>query len=925
MRTIHLEPQVYEEPFCADFTSEVAVRGFERDVRTYRAYTEPFSILPFDSRVDCTYRVSTHSGSSYLVDLVDGSGEHDTCTCPDFLGNELDCCKHVEVVRRFVSDHRLRSRARRHLGDVPDLPVLGVSSTPYLRLLPLGPWSNEQLQLHRDLLNPRIRELDRAVLGTGRLSDGIRVVRAALPAFQRIQASHDLATWRKSAKRAVAAKRIDPDVLRFPLFPYQRQGVLHLVQSGRALLADDMGLGKTVQALAACEVLRRRRQAATILVVTAASLKHQWALEIKKYTGETAAVVGGGASERRRALESGAAYTVINYELTWRELTLVQGLEPHILILDEAQRAKNFRTKTASTLRALSSRFLFILTGTPIENRLDDLYSLLQLIDPNILGPLWRFNLDFHDQNERGKITGYKNLSALRARVGPVLLRRKKEEVLLQLPERLEQTRYTPLTVEQAELEESYRSGAAQLLAIAERRPLTRQQQERLLACLLKARQACNAAELCDPKRKVKHSPKLDELEALVEEIVATGDAKVLVFSEWVGMLKLAQVRLEKMGVGYEMLHGSIPTDKRPALLQRFHDDPNARVLLSTDAGGVGLNLQVASYVIHLDLPWNPARLDQRTARAHRLGQTRGVVVTYLCAEQGIERGIEGTLAQKRKVRSAALDADSTEEALEAPSFSVFLRQLRDVLAAMGQAHHPDQDDGGELPLLVEDATLDPEVALLLQGMEGKIAEDGEGMLLPEGDPHVSAISTTETTSSGASANASGAMGATGATRVEPEVVSAAPLATRAPTGPESAARKRLRLARLVVGGGFFGDALRAAYEGLAVAVAALGGSVSTSTTDNHAALVALIYRELLPSGKLPSEAHTALARLHDLTTLERSGVAVDAALAEAAVVEAEGWILRLEAQGEVSSLSASTAGEGSASFAESAAGGALL
>src|SRR5262249_35519699 len=163
-------------------------------------------------------------------------------------------------------------------------------------------------------------------------------------------------------------------------------------------------------------------------------------------------------------------------------------------------------------------------------------------------------------------------------------------------------------------------------------RPLSPDEQKRLMAMLLKARQACDAAELCD-RDGGGSSPKLEELEQIVSDIVEQGGEKILIFSEWTEMLRLAARRLDRLGVGHRLLHGGVPTAKRGALLDEFRQDPNIRVLLSTDAGGVGLNLQVASYVIHLDLPWNPGRLDQRTARAHRLGQTRGVSAIYLCAE----------------------------------------------------------------------------------------------------------------------------------------------------------------------------------------------------------------------------------------------------------------------------------------------------
>ncbi|MCU0684591.1 MAG: DEAD/DEAH box helicase, partial [Polyangiaceae bacterium] len=688
---VRLRPRESELPRCENYGDEHEVRRFERAMRAHRAYTEAFEIEALEGRVDGAYRVCGESGVAYHVDIVDGGGQHDTCTCPDFLTNDLGTCKHAEAVRRAIAARRAWRALYARLPAEPLQPTVGVRFVEAGRPAPalLGPFSSRALARARASFSldasGRV-DPGAGVLRPGRSDDLLRVAYAAPLALDRWQRDRALRQRRVAVEAALKRGRLGVDVLKGALFPYQRDGVAHLVAAGRALLADDMGLGKTVQAIAACEVLRARGEAARVLIVAPTSLKHQWASEIERHAGEQAVIVGGGGHARAEAFRSDAPYKILNYELTWRELSRLQGLDADVLVLDEAQRAKNFRTKTATTLRAIPSRFLFVLTGTPVENRLDDLYSLLQLIDPSLLGPLWRFNHEFHEQNERGKIVGYKNLAKLRERSAPYVLRRRKEAVLDQLPPLTEQYRYVPLDPRQIELEEGLRSDAGKVLAIAERRPLSKEEYERLMKLLLKARQACNALELADPARGERASPKLDEFEAFVAEIVTQGSAKLLVFSEWVGMLRLASERLVAQRVGHLLFHGGVPAEKRGALLDRFRADPDLRVLLCSDAGGVGLNLQIATYVVHLDLPWNPARLDQRTARAHRLGQTRGVSVTYLCAETGIERGIAGAL--ERAVRAAALDADSQVETLVAPSFSLFARQLRSALAAAVPVDH---------------------------------------------------------------------------------------------------------------------------------------------------------------------------------------------------------------------------------------------
>jgi superfamily II DNA or RNA helicase len=888
MKTIRLKPVRHPTPRCETYDDEHSVRRFERAMRLHRAHVEPYSVTPLDGRLDGAFRVTGATGAGHVVDIVDATEAHDTCTCPDFLGNDLGTCKHLEAVRRSIATTpalRLRFAALRRRSTPATLTVRAVGG---LALDAVGSWSRANLSrlgLGRspgpltsvDLVNKE------HILVPAYGSAGVRVVHAARPAAAVLLSRMRIARRRGELQRAFAEGRIGVDVLGIRLFPYQAEGVVHLVSAGRALLADDMGLGKTAQAIAACEVLRARGEASRILVVTVASLKHQWAREIERFAQQRAVVATGGAVERRRAFESDAPYKILNYELTWRELSQLQALNADVVIYDEAQRAKNFRTKTAGTLRAIPSRFVFVLTGTPVENRLDDLYSLMQLIEPDVLGPLWKFNVDFHQQTEKGKIIGYKNLSQLRQRLTSVVLRRRKDEVLTQLPALTEQTRYTAMTREQQELENGYRADATILMSIAERRPLSKEEQDKLMMLLIKARQACNALELCDPKRRAA-SPKLDEFEALVAEISQQGTSKILVFSEWIGMLELAGKRLDRLGISYAMLHGGVPSDRRPALLDRFRESPELRVLLSTDAGGVGLNLQAASYVIHLDLPWNPAKLDQRTARAHRMGQTRGVSVTYLCADQGIEWGIEKTLAVKRRVRSAALDLASDVDAIEAPSFSMFLRQVRVVLEDMDHA--------------TDAVTAESETDAAVQPLTPPLLEAPPAVV-----PGEAALA--ESAAQLQSAMATAAAEPTGLEPPPPQYThanlpaatdSALPREGTVGVGPHPRyAQNRLRLARVVLQAGFADDAVRACYEALAAAIREL---LDDASDRGHAALVAAIYRDLLPTGRLPAAAHGVLARLHDLTSLQAQGVLVDPALARQAVLEAEEWVGRLGAFG---------------------------
>ncbi|MES9903538.1 MAG: DEAD/DEAH box helicase, partial [Sedimenticola sp.] len=449
--------------------------------------------------------------------------------------------------------------------------------------------------------------------------------------------------------------------LRARLYPYQVEGVAFLAANGRALMADDMGLGKTLQSIAAAVWLHDHAETRRILVACPASLKQQWAREIERFTGIQVQVIQGGPEARGVQYRRGDGFFIVNYELILRDLSLInEVLSPDLLILDEAQRIKNWRTKIASTIKRIPSRYAFVLTGTPLENRLEDLYSLMQVVDPAVLGPLWRYLVDFHVTDERGKVLGYRNLSELRRRLRPVMLRRDRRLVADQLPERIQQRLDVPMTVKQQELHSTAMSAAGSLATIAKRRPLTPGEQNRLMASLQQARMACNAAGLVD--KETQGAPKLDELADILDELCLQGGRKAVVFSQWEGMTRMVEERLRGMGLGSVRLHGGVPTAKRGALIDRFREDDGVQVFISTDAGGVGLNLQCASVLVNLDIPWNPAVLEQRIARIHRLGQTETVQVILMVSIDGYEENVYGLVKNKQTLFDNVVDPEGVED-----------------------------------------------------------------------------------------------------------------------------------------------------------------------------------------------------------------------------------------------------------------------
>ncbi|MFG6428775.1 DEAD/DEAH box helicase [Roseateles sp. LYH14W] len=643
-----------------------------------------------------TFRVDNpDSGTHYQVTIRGLEPGRNTCSCWDYATNHLGTCKHIEFTLA-------RLQARR--GGKAALARGHGAAHSEVRLDYLGA---RQLRLHPGAACPpallkRARQSFDAAAGWAlpwnRLDDVSTLARAAQAAGHELRVSDDvwafIAQVRDAEQRQLTLAQAYPKgahdkalhkLLKARLYPYQAEGALFAARAGRALLGDEMGLGKTVQAIAAAELMARHFGVQRVLVVCPTSLKHQWKAELARFAGRPAQVIHGLRPQRQAQYAEDAFCRIVNYEMLARDADLIAGWAPELVIADEAQRIKNWNTVAARALKRIASPYALVLTGTPLENRLEELISIVQFVDQHRLGPTWQL-LDEHQlRDDAGRVIGYRALDRIQQTLAPVMLRRRKAEVLAQLPERVDNRLFVPLTPQQR-VHHDENGGIVTRIVSRWRKTgyLSDVDQRRLQCALQNMRMACNSTFLLD--HETDHGSKADELLTLLDEWLEDPAAKVVVFSQWLGTHELIGRRLAGRPWGHVLFHGGVPGDQRGALVERFNTDPDCRIFLSTDAGGVGLNLQhAAALVVNMDLPWNPAVLEQRIGRVHRMGQSRGVQVVNLIGQGSIEEGMLGVLAFKKSLFAGVLDGGASEVFLQGTRLASFMKSVEQVAGAMGE------------------------------------------------------------------------------------------------------------------------------------------------------------------------------------------------------------------------------------------------
>lgn len=692
---------------------------WQKELRRQFVEREPLSITP--DADEAAYGVfdvrNPKTKNCYKVVYRGVDSKWNYCSCMDFKTNRLGTCKHVEAVRKWLESHHKNAAVVN-----PPYSSLYVSYKDGREVcLRIGSSHWAEMKV---LAAEWFTEDGKALPGTlTRMPVFIAKAKEIEPEFRCYPDVTDYlseikdAQYRERYLSSMADKNMD-SLLKTTLYPYQKEGIRFAFSKGKSIIADEMGLGKTVQAIGCAELMRKAGLISSVLVLCPASLKYQWKKEIEKFTDSVAVIVEGPQDKRRELYRSQSFYRIVSYNTMSNDIRTFGNAYAECLIMDEVQRLKNWNTQISRAARKIKSDYTIVLSGTPLENKLVELYSVMEFVDQYCLGPYYKFIDETTVKDEGGKILSYKNLNLVGERLAKRLVRRRKADIELQLPERTQQNLFVPMTSRQREIHDELKAGVAQIVSKWRRSHfLSDVDRKRLMLLLSQMRMVCDSTYVLD--QETRFDTKVEETMNIVQEVVESGEDKIVIFSQWERMTRLIATELEKLGVGYASLNGKVPSEKRNALVEKFWNEPSCRVFISTDTGSTGLNLQIASRVINLDLPWNPSVLEQRVGRVHRIGQRRNIQVLNMISQDSFEERMLATLEVKASLFEGILDNGDDTVVLDDSRMNNILKAVADYV---GEGTDSPDNLSAVMPVGPEDA--DNEMANAPE--ESPAAEDRE-------------------------------------------------------------------------------------------------------------------------------------------------------------------------------------------------------
>lgn len=635
--------------------------------------------MAYSSNIFGEHLLTNEKGKSYKLTFRDIENQKGYCSCPDYQTNKLGTCKHL-----MVAFEKFKTTNNKILST--HYPFVEIYLNPLNDYKITWFYPHELPEDIRLLIDSYFTKDD--TLKEGKITHFLGFIQQAelhkqifirSEVLNLIEESYDAKIIESFQEKTT----IDFSLIKANLYPYQKEGIAFSSYKKGAIIADEMGLGKTIQAIGAALVKKQLFGFKKTLIICPASLKSQWKSEIEKFCNEKAIVVEGFPNEREKTYQRSDAYfQIINYETVLRDSKAINKNDFDFIILDEAQRIKNFETITANAIKSLNKKHALVITGTPIENKLVDLYSIVEFINPRMLSPLWEFSYQhcYFDHESKNKITGYYNLQELKNRLKGLLIRREKQDVL----DQINKVTQIDVPVEMHPTQQDYHASSAKAIArILMKKFKTPYDIQMITKHLQTMRMSCDSSYLVD--KESNHSPKLLELkEILLEKFdLKNNNRKIIIFSEWKRMLHIIGKMLNENGLGFVELSGNVLVKNRKKIIEEFENNIDCQVFLSTEAGGSGLNLQVADTVINFELPWNPAKKNQRIGRIDRLGQkNKNLTVINLITRNSIEMKIASGLIVKQNLFESVLSPANKQDAVDFSDKgrSQFLQQLEEIL-----------------------------------------------------------------------------------------------------------------------------------------------------------------------------------------------------------------------------------------------------
>lgn len=703
---------------------KMTLEEWQVKLRKQVAQTEHFAIHCVDDEL-CPGEYSVRNplkDNEYKVVYRGANSPWNYCSCMDFKTSRLGTCKHVEAVRLWLSR---KSNLHVHKEIPPYTSVYLSYRGERCVKIRIGSDNQEEFrQLAKNYFdsNDELKESAYAHFGSF-----IKQARQINDTFRCYQDAIDfIIDKREKIERSKMVEQYDDaaldQLLKVKLYPYQKEGIRFAAKAGKAIIADEMGLGKTIQAIGTAELLRKEGLIGSVLILCPTSLKYQWRSEIKKFTNAEVYVIEGTHLKRKESYNRPEPYKIISYNSACNDIKVLGGLQTDMLIMDEVQRLKNWNTQISMAARKISSDYSVILSGTPLENKLDELYSIVEFVDNFRLAPYYLFKNRHIMTDETGQVLGYQNLNEISQKLSDILIRRRKKDVKLQMPKRQDKNLFVPMTKEQKAMHEEWKF---QVCIIVEKWKrfhfLSDKDRKRLLMFLSQMRMVCDSSYILD--QKTRYDTKVDESLNIISDIISVEGEKVVVFSQWERMTRLIAKELKERKIGFEYLHGGVPSAKRKDLVDNFMNLPESRVFLTTDAGSTGLNLQAAATIINIDLPWNPAVLEQRIGRIYRLGQQNNIQVINLVAPHSIEEEMVGKLRFKTSMFEGVLDGGEDSVFVEKNKFAKMMEAVSDMMDEKEADNKAADNQETDATISLEDEEEKKEVAINKETQETKEQE----------------------------------------------------------------------------------------------------------------------------------------------------------------------------------------------------------